>query len=1207
MVTAVADADDAEVAETIDVGVRHNGGVVGTAAVTILPNAVKLRALHLSGIDIGTFSPETRTYEASVMWSVDSTVVNATPADATADVAIAPADADGATPWHEVALAAGVNDITVTVTAAGGVVERVYTVTVTREAKGSRDIDGLAAAGIQRARGLWSDGETLWVLDDSVQTLKIFAFTLADGTRVPEKDVAMYDNPRLYGLWSNGQTMWAVDSDSNNLKAFDLTTRQPDAARDVPLHGGSPRGVAGDGNTLWVMDYRTFSAIRAYDVTSGARDVAEDLYVDPALHGYPTRGWAALWTDGDTLLAVNDSTDRIYAYDLGSGQWDPSREVALRSGNGEPTGLWSDGDTIWVANDKSAGDDKLYAYAMPLKASRLRALTLSSIDIGAFLSTRAAYSARVGSSIESTTVEATAEDAGASVHIWPADADTATPGHQVSIGEGATVITIAVTSQGHVAGTYEITVTKEANTRLSALTLSDIDIGTFSSSQTSYSARVGTSVESTTVEATAEEEESGATVVISPADEDAATPGHQVATVETTTVITISVTSGSNTRQYTITLTKDDAALVAEFTDVPATHDGTSFSFELSFSEAVMIPSLRTMRNHVLEVGNGTVVKAKRIVKGSNLRWQITVEPSGTNPVSIVLPADRACTETGAVCTLDSRRVANRVEETIPWRAVTSNSARAGPVSALQALAAIVDEPGQPGLPSAIDLAQGNGRPAGLWSDGERLWVANAQDDDRRLYAYRLGDGARESTRDIVTHGVPRGLWSDGETVWVSTRGGGGVLQAYRLANGARDTTRDATLQGRSTSPAGLWSDGTTLWAVDWLRAAVQAYRLADGTRDASRDLTTLASAGNLMAFGLWSDGETVWVSDHGERVYAYHLADGTHETAREVDLGPDDRDPMGVWSNETAMWLSAREASTVTVRELPAAVARLGTVWTKVESDDAVVASGAQVQIPDVALRERIEAALGKDADETIWESGLASLDVLDVRDAGVVNLEGLQHASGLAELDLSFNPLEKNLAVLSSLSSLERLYLDGAVSSAQLTHLSGLTGLKVLSVRSNGLADVTALGSLSGLQELDVGDNRLGDLSTLSNLTALRALDASGNRVEDLSPLSSLSGLRRLTLTDNEVGQLRGLSNLTRLEELGLAGNAVTELSALTELPELRRLDLRGNRLEDVGPLAELPSLGWVHVGGCGITDFTALDGREGLAVEGRFDQVR
>ena len=1100
-----------------------------TATVTMLADDATLSALSLSGIDIvgvggGAFSPGVTEYTASVLGDVASTEVTATATDAEARVEIAPADADADAPGHQVQLALGDNVIDIDVTAADGVTQRAYTVTLT--------------VRTQSPGGLWGDGETLWVV--SQRDDKLTAFTLADFSRAPDKDLELGGTPygKPWGVWSNGETVWVAVFGNGALQAYDLASRQREPSRDVSFTDTRfPTGLWSDGKILWVARQSANpSRLTAYDLASKRREPSRDVLLD---RPNPT----GLWSDGETIWVGSWSSqaDRLSAYHLRSGTRDASRDIMLGDGDlgdgGRRTaGLWSDGETMWVA-DSSANE--LYEYALP---------SLSS------------------------------------------------------------------------------------NASLTLLELSDGDIGTFSPTDTSYTAVVSDTVTVTTLTALPA---SGARVEIDVPDAEAHTPGHQVALAEEVNVVTVTVTAadGVTVRSYTVTVTRaaTEPPLTARLVGMPASHDGTSaFRFELALSEEIRI-GYRTVRDAVFTVTGGAVSNARRLVRGSNLRWEVTVTPSGSGPVDIVLPAERVCTERGAICTAQGKRLSSRVEAEVagPASGSSSRAVASAPGGAGTSAKAPAASPSTGAAPRVIALAEDNGRPAGLWSDGERLWVANAEDDDRRLYAYRLRGGARESTRDIVTDGVPRGLWSDGETVWVSTRDGGGVLEAYRLVDGARDAGRDVRLEGRRFSPAGLWSDGTTLWAVDWLAATARAYRLGDGTRDASRDVATLGPAGNWMAFGMWSDGETMWVSDQGERVYAYHMADGTREPARELAVGPEDWDPMGVWSDAEVMWMSGREAPTIRVRELPPEAERLGSEWTVVDSGaDAGEPTGGWVRVPDAALRGGIEAALGKGSGEAIWRSELAGLEVLDVRGAGVVELGGLEHAVGLRELDLSFNAVG-DLAVLSSLPALERLHLDGAVAPAHLGTLSGLVGLRALSVRSNGLEDLSALGSLRGLRELDVGDNRLVDLEGVAglsgltqlradrnrlgalrgveSLTGLRALDVSGNAVGELSPLANLSSLRRLTLTDNAVAQLHELSRLAGLEELGVAGNAVVELEDLVSLRALRRLDVRGNPIAGVGPLAALPSLEWVHVGGCGIADFTALDGRPGLTVEGRSDQSR
>ena len=105
--------------------------------------------------------------------------------------------------------------------------------------------------------------------------------------------------------------------------------------------------------------------------------------------------------------------------------------------------------------------------------------------------------------------------------------------------------------------------------------------------------------------------------------------------------------------------------LTASAHDVPSSHDGSAaFTFELRFSEELPL-SYVTLRDHAFTVDGGTVKKAERITKGSNVRWRITVEPDGDGRVIITLPVPEGCDAQGAICTEDGRPMSNRVELTV--------------------------------------------------------------------------------------------------------------------------------------------------------------------------------------------------------------------------------------------------------------------------------------------------------------------------------------------------------------------------------------------------------------------------------------------------------------------------------------------------------------------------------------------------------------
>ena len=121
--------------------------------------------------------------------------------------------------------------------------------------------------------------------------------------------------------------------------------------------------------------------------------------------------------------------------------------------------------------------------------------------------------------------------------------------------------------------------------------------------------------------------------------------------------------------------TGNENALTASFSNVPAEHGGPGeanrFTFDLTFSEAPEV-SYRTLRDHAFTVTGGDLKRAKRKVQGSNRSWTIHVEPDGWGAVTVALPGGRTCTATGAVCTSDSRQLANSPSATISGPAALS-------------------------------------------------------------------------------------------------------------------------------------------------------------------------------------------------------------------------------------------------------------------------------------------------------------------------------------------------------------------------------------------------------------------------------------------------------------------------------------------------------------------------------------------------------
>ena len=130
------------------------------------------------------------------------------------------------------------------------------------------------------------------------------------------------------------------------------------------------------------------------------------------------------------------------------------------------------------------------------------------------------------------------------------------------------------------------------------------------------------------------------------------------------------------------------------------------------------------------------------------------------------------------------------------------------------------------------------GSNGGIWSDGETIWFGQFGGDTLlaatlNLSATHPSDRAtRDVTKDITLHKDPifaAGIWSDGETVWVVDQGPQNSdfanqnpsIFAYTLATGKRDTTKEFDLDKSpfnisisilSVNVWGIWSDGSTVW-----------------------------------------------------------------------------------------------------------------------------------------------------------------------------------------------------------------------------------------------------------------------------------------------------------------------------------------------------------------------------------------------------------
>ena len=793
-------------------------------AVVAQGSDTSLTSLALSDVDFGTFSSGTTLYRATSVSAatVGSTTLTYTAADTTAaTVTVTPADSDVDTAGYQIRLNLGENSIRVTVSASGS--ETVYEVRVQRvddTALGrdtGKDFDIKTLHGLDDPSGIWSDGEIFWVLDQGDNTIHAFDFDTRERIegRAISTETAFGNAP--YCLWSDGTSIWTADQRDERLHAFDLATGEVRADLGFPIRSSitvaHPEGLWSDGTTMWVSQEKAVlepARIYAWDLATGERRSGRDI-VD---RSRTNTVFAHLWSDGETMWAKIHGSGPgrgVHAYDLHTG----ARRSGLDFVNAASTGLWSDGRTMWMADSHT---DRIYAYHMPVSAV-LRSLELSNVDLHGFNAGRSDYSVRVPNTVTSTTVNAEAAFASSTVSISPDDAEDGTPGHQVDIGPGDNVITVTVTN-GNQTRTYNFTVTQvdaaaiSSDSTLASLTLtdsatdSDIDLGGFTSSSTSYSPRVLNDVDGITVEA--HSTDTAADVSISPDDADAGTPGHQVDLTPGNNPINVRVDSsdGRHTRIYSIQVQRQSLATLA----------------------------WNWVQNRSL---NSDTSRARALWSDGTTVWVLDNSHDQADAYDLATATERS----GLGIAQATMRAAGNYDGEDMW----SDGETMWVLDSTDDKVYAYDLDTRARL-AELDIggldAAGNSNGNGLWSDGETMWVADQSDN--KVYAYDLDTRARLAALDIgglraAGNDSPSGLWSDGVTVWVADRADNKIY-AYDLSTGARRSHLDfseSTLRGAGNDDlGGLWSDGRTMWTTDRDDDELYGYTMVEAPLLESFDLS---------------------------------------------------------------------------------------------------------------------------------------------------------------------------------------------------------------------------------------------------------------------------------------------------------------------------------------------------------------------------------
>ncbi|MDQ0231423.1 leucine-rich repeat domain-containing protein [Metabacillus malikii] len=177
------------------------------------------------------------------------------------------------------------------------------------------------------------------------------------------------------------------------------------------------------------------------------------------------------------------------------------------------------------------------------------------------------------------------------------------------------------------------------------------------------------------------------------------------------------------------------------------------------------------------------------------------------------------------------------------------------------------------------------------------------------------------------------------------------------------------------------------------------------------------------------------------------------------------------------------------------------------VKTDEAP--SGKVVDIPDSELKNIIMNHLGIYGRD-VYESDMNKLDYLNIYEATINDLTGLEYAKNLESLSIQN----------SGITNIEPL--------------KGLVNLRHLDLANNEVKDLTPLSSLINLEYLWISNNPIENINALNTLENLYGLDITYTNVEDITILPTLPSLSWVALYGSKVDLDRNSDDWSIIEQL-------------------------------------------------------------------------
>ena len=419
---------------------------------TVAAADTKLSSLTLTaGSELLTLTPVfaagTRSYTAFVPNETTRVTVTAAAADSRARVVVTPGVDNNDGNGHQVALEAGANVVSVTVTAEDAITTGVYTVTVNRGAVG--DPPRLVSATV-----------------DSADLVLVYYEDLDETSEAAPADYTVSVTKKGGAMPATTVIGVVVDD-----RSVTLTLSEPVIHDDEVAVSYTPgtKGIVNIGNIkgLAFADY-------------AVRNITGQMAPPPQLVSASVNGMTLVLVYNEPLNALSRPAPVAFVV------WQTDGLSGIQSKlTATNVAVVGSSVTLTLSETVTLGDTVTVSYtpgAPPIRSSRgsdaaalnrhavenrssstgleLFALSLSDVGLSPrFVSTTRGYTATVDNPVSATTVTADPRNPFATVDVQPEDSDARTRGHQVPLVVGSNNIEISV-SIGIAAVIYTVTVTR---------------------------------------------------------------------------------------------------------------------------------------------------------------------------------------------------------------------------------------------------------------------------------------------------------------------------------------------------------------------------------------------------------------------------------------------------------------------------------------------------------------------------------------------------------------------------------------------------------------------------------------------------------------------------------------------------------------------------------------------------------------------------